>query len=134
MVKQTAYFQGPLSGIMSVSIAKHADACAMPVFQGKCAFFGSTVPSRGQRLAAARQSRSSLRVNAAKQSGKQFSVRYYALSAVACNLLSTAVPASSPEVRHRALVPPATFCSRQSNCKVCTACRVQAAETVDIAN
>ena len=85
-----------------MSNAKHADACALPVCQGKCAFFGSTVPSRGQRLAAARQSRSSLRVNAAKQSGKQFSVRYNSLFAVACNLLYMGVPASSPEVRHRA--------------------------------
>ena len=75
MVKQTAYSQGPLSGTLSVSNAKHADACELPDCQGKCAFFGSTVPSRGQRLAAARQSRSTLRVNAAKQSGKQFSVR-----------------------------------------------------------
>ena len=71
-----------------LSEAKHADTRAYPVCQGKCAFFGSTVPSRGQRLAAARQTRSSLRVNAAKQSGKQFSVRENALFAVACNLLS----------------------------------------------
>ncbi|KAK9822200.1 hypothetical protein WJX81_003055 [Elliptochloris bilobata] len=41
---------------------------------GKCAFFGSTVPSRGQQLAAARPIRSGLRVSAAKGGGKQFSV------------------------------------------------------------